>query len=189
MPDLQSELNKVLSQAHFDDEEYTAVTESVAQTEQTRPRSVKGKIFDYLKANPSSSYLEVANGIGAKNVSGVSAMLKLMVDSGELTRTIHAGKYCYVTAKDSYKEPDYRLHVRAANEARRVKAAERRALEQKAASTRSRNVAKATAVSKPAAVPLPENARFTATAKQLLDTMSITQARELYDELRKIFGS
>jgi hypothetical protein len=36
--------------------------------------------------------------------------------------------------------------------------------------------------------PLPSGMRFQATVSQLLDTMSIVQARELYDELKKIFG-
>lgn len=37
-------------------------------------------------------------------------------------------------------------------------------------------------------VPLPPNVRFTATTTELLRTLNIVQARELYDELKKIFG-
>lgn len=40
----------------------------------------------------------------------------------------------------------------------------------------------------PEIAPMPPGLRFRATAAELLDTLSITQARELYDELRKIFG-
>lgn len=37
-------------------------------------------------------------------------------------------------------------------------------------------------------VPVPSGVRLTATATELLETLSIKQARALYDELRKIFG-
>jgi hypothetical protein len=49
--------------------------------------------------------------------------------------------------------------------------------------------AKPVAVVTPKTTPLPDNVRFTATVPQLLDTLSIVQARELYDALKKIFGA
>jgi hypothetical protein len=41
----------------------------------------------------------------------------------------------------------------------------------------------------PKPAPLPDNVKFTASVPQLLDTLSIVQARELYDALKKIFGT
>ena len=38
-------------------------------------------------------------------------------------------------------------------------------------------------------MPLPDNAKLTTSVPQLLDTLSIVQARELYDALKKIFGA
>jgi hypothetical protein len=50
---------------------------------------------------------------------------------------------------------------------------------------RNKPVAKAT----PKPTPVPDNAKLTTSVPQLLDTLSIVQARELYDALKKIFGA
>jgi hypothetical protein len=51
---------------------------------------------------------------------------------------------------------------------------------------REKSVAKAT----PKPAPVPDNpVRVIGTVPQLLDTLSIVQARELYDALKKIFGA
>jgi len=49
--------------------------------------------------------------------------------------------------------------------------------------------AKPAAKATPKPTPVPDNAKFSATVPQLLDTLSIVQARELYDALKKIFGA
>jgi hypothetical protein len=41
----------------------------------------------------------------------------------------------------------------------------------------------------PEPVPVPNNVRITGTVPELLNALSIVQARELYDALRKIFGA
>ena len=50
---------------------------------------------------------------------------------------------------------------------------------------REKSVAKAT----PKTAPVPDNAKLPTSVPQLLDTLSIVQARELYDALKKIFGA
>ena len=50
---------------------------------------------------------------------------------------------------------------------------------------REKSVAKAT----PKPAPVPDNVKLTTSVPQLLDTLSIVQARELYDALKKIFGA
>jgi hypothetical protein len=49
---------------------------------------------------------------------------------------------------------------------------------------KSKPVAKVT----PKPAPVPDNAKLTTSVPQFLDTLSIVQARELYDALKKIFG-
>jgi hypothetical protein len=41
----------------------------------------------------------------------------------------------------------------------------------------------------PKPAPVPDNVKLTTSVPQLLDTLSIVQARELYDALKKIFGA
>lgn len=50
---------------------------------------------------------------------------------------------------------------------------------------KTKPVAKAT----PKPTPVSDNAKLTTSVPQLLDTLSIVQARELYDALKKIFGA
>jgi hypothetical protein len=50
---------------------------------------------------------------------------------------------------------------------------------------KAKPVAKAT----PKPTPVSDNAKLTTSVPQLLDTLSIVQARELYDALKKIFGA
>jgi hypothetical protein len=50
---------------------------------------------------------------------------------------------------------------------------------------REKPVAKVT----PKPAPVPDNVKLTTSVPQLLDTLSIVQARELYDALKKIFGA
>lgn len=175
MPDMQSELTKVLTQAHFDDE-----PNEPAPT--PGRKFLKGKIFDYIKTNPVSSYTEIANGIGCEDLAKVASNLKLMVDERILVRSKPNGVYCYTTAVNEYQEFDRMTSLKKAIEARVNKAKVRQA------NKRFSPVTKATAPRKPAVVPLPDNTKFVATVPQLLSTLSVVQARELYDELKKIFG-
>lgn len=175
MPDMQSELTKVLTQAHFDDE-----PNEPAPT--ANRKFIKGKIFDYVKANPVSSYTEIAEGLGCQDLARVASTLKSMIDEKILVRSKPNGIYCYTTAVNEYTEFDRMTSLQKAIEARVNK------IKTKQAKKRLAPVTKATAPRKPASVPLPNNTKFVATVPQLLSTLSVVQARELYDELKKIFG-
>lgn len=119
MPDLQSELNKVLSQAHFDD----APDE---QAPQTATRSWNGRVFDYIKANPMASYSEVADATGTDPGTAASR-LKDMWDRGVLTRGKYNGLLRYSVAVDEYVEFDRMAAIRKAIEAKKAKAVQRAA--------------------------------------------------------------
>jgi hypothetical protein len=182
MPDIASALQKALSDweptptpaanntpATPTDKPYFTVTNNVTRV-----------TFDYVRDNPGKTRKEVAVALeaqGFKN-SSVTSLLGQMVKQGmvrESTGLLYVTTGEYAPLKSSKKM---------------------RALEEKPQEPQRKKVVlinKRTgeiigAAPKAEPTPVPSNAKFSATIPQLLDTLSVVQARELYDALRKIFG-
>jgi predicted transcriptional regulator len=180
MPDLKSQLAEVkhkLATMAFDDEgEATETPEAPRPEGQTQSRAV----WLYIKDNPGSTIVDVgrATGVSQGNLSSLTTQL---FNKGALTRVKpdDGGPYKYTVADPNYKP-----------------LTKQQAL-QRAIAAKNASIKKAKAKAKPKAKPkaeatptqLPPTAKFSATIPELLDTLSVVQARALYDELKKIFGA
>jgi hypothetical protein len=210
MPDLQSELAKInaaIKDLKFDDEEEgDAEPEPVAVTDNI---PVVEQVFHYVKAHPGCSLTEVNKGL---RLTGASSSLKSLTDRGILRRTESKdGGFRYFAVSAEYKaiSRDERVALmRAAREARlkaraegaassaSAKLAKKRA-KQREYNRRHQEKLKAAAKStthQPPAAPAPQPTppvapvRIVNSIDELLDTLSVKQARELYDRLKQMFG-
>lgn len=165
MPDFKSELQK-LADLKFDDDAdaQTAVTsEPVVAHADTL--GVSETFFNIIRDNPGSTkvrLMALARSAGLKD-SSASSLVVQFHKRGLIRAQDVNGVYGYFAAGSHYT----RGYLRRAKP------------------VKAKPVVKVT----PKTIPLPHNAKFTATVPQLLDTLSIVQARELYDALKKIFGA
>jgi hypothetical protein len=175
MPDIASALQKALNDweptptpaanntpATPTDKPYFSVTNNVTRV-----------TFDYVRDNPGKTRKEVAVALEKQGfkTGSVTSLLGQMVKQGlfrENANLLYVTTGEYTPLKSSKKM---------------------KALEEKPPAPQ-RKVVTITRRAAPEAVPtpVPPNAKFSATIPQLLDTLSVVQARELYDALRKIFG-
>ena len=170
MPDIASALQKALN-----DWEPPSETPKVPEQKPyfTVTNNVCRITFDYVRDNPGKTRTEVAKALGAQGFkpSSVTSLLGQMIKQGMMRESAHL---LYVTV----------------NEYAPLKSS--RALKALAAKPQAQQRKIVTVTRKAAPevehTPLPPNVKFNATVPQLLDTLSIVQARALYDELKKIFG-
>lgn len=159
MPDLKTELMK-LDNLKFDDD--TQTQEVIVQTTHAQPTSMMETIWEYVKANPANSYREICEALG-QSQSDVSTRLTQMYHSGKLARRSENGLYQWYATGD-----DYTKHVRGLK-----------------TDTRKSKVAK-----KVKAAPPRVETKYPTKydVNELLSTMSIVEARALYDKLKELFG-
>lgn len=81
MPDLQSELNKILTQKQFDDEEPTPAT--VVEADENN--SSRARAWRFIKDHPNCSVADVAAHLGM-TTPNIAGGLRKMVQRGNLTR-------------------------------------------------------------------------------------------------------
>ena len=172
MPDLKSQLEQVkhkLSNMAFDDE-----GEAVQQQPEARGRSVSRTLWLHVRDNPGATSVSANEATGIET-SSTSSLLSQMYTKGVLTRTrpSDGGPYQYTVV-----DPNYVPLSKAEALARAITA---KAKGKPKAKTKAKAPVEAT-------LPLPPNVRFSASIPELLDTMSVVQAREMYDALKKIFG-
>ena len=159
MPDLKSELQK-LADLKFDDggDTMTVITLPPAVA---RPDSlgVSETFFNIIRDNPGSTRAALV-ALALKAGIKESSSSSLVV---QFTRRglIRAQKNASVSAYFAIGNSYTKGYVRS-----------------------EKPVAKVT----PKPAPVPDNAKLTTSVPQFLDTLSIVQARELYDALKKIFG-
>ncbi len=174
MPDLKSQLAEVkhkLATMAFDDS--GEATEAPAPT---GGQSQSRNIWLSIKDHPGSTAAEVAERIGVDR-SSASTLTSQMFLKGILKRTKADADSTY---RYSVADPNYvPMSKQQAIE---------RAIAAKSAGTKKAKT-KAKAKAEAASTPLPPNVKFSATIPQLLDTLSVVQARALYDALKKIFGA
>lgn len=164
MPDLKSELNKVLTEWN------TPEAQPATKPYFTVTNNVTRITFDYVRDNPGKTRKEIAVALEARGfkTSSVTSLLGQMVKQGmlrESTGLLYVTTGEYAPLKSSKK-------MRAVAETPQAP---------------QRKVVTITRRAAPEAEPTPQiNSVWD--AEVLLNTLSIKQARELYDELRKIFG-
>lgn len=180
MPDLQSELNKILTQREFDDDEDTKQAPVIATSskelgETTKGGSLRARAWHYIKDHPNCTLGEVSAALGVTTPILAGGLHKMAL-RGNLTRVRNdAGEgFRYTALGDAYVVMTMEARVANMQKARAVMLANRA----KKPSTKSKEP------TKPAA-PAPK--AFDADA--ILAELNVLQARELMDKLRKLFGA
>jgi predicted transcriptional regulator len=173
MPDLKSQLAEVkhkLATMAFDDS-----GEATDATEAPTPIANQSRtLWLTIKNHPSSTAAEIAQLAGVDRASA-STLTSQMFIKGILTRTKASddSAYRYSVADPNYVPMSKQQAIERA-------AAAKLAIKSKKAKAKAKTKA-AVAAPTPAAPP-------DISVHDLLNTMSITKARALYDELKKIFG-
>jgi DNA-binding MarR family transcriptional regulator len=171
MPDLKSELSKVLNE--WNPSDTTTMTQGASKPYFTVTNNVTRITFDYVRDNPGKTRKEVAVALEKQGYkpSSVTSLLGQMVKQGLIRESAHllyAMTNEYAPLKSSKKVKE--MAAKPQEQQRKVV---------KLVNTRTGEVLNPT--------PAPQiNAAWD--AETLLNNLSIKQARALYDELRKIFG-
>ena len=165
MPDLRSELQKLADLKFDDDGDTMTVITLPTATALPDTLGVSETFFNIIRDNPGSTraaLIDLARKAGIKDASSSSLVVQF-AKRGIIRSEKNGSVSTYNTVGNHYVKGYI-----ARDKAKKAKP-----------------VAKAT----PKSMPLPDNAKLTASVPQLLDTLSIVQARELYDALKKIFGA
>ena len=181
--------------------------EEEAQVDKKVPLSKR--ITDYLLKHPNSTALQVTDYIMREYPktlrANVSSILKQLSDRNHLERDYYfdpiirrsSYKYRVVSGerrqeletirRGEEKAAEERLEkMRIQAEAARMAKAAKREERLKAQEHEGTGISAALPTPTPAPAPAPAPKRNS--AQEILDSLSITQAREVYDELKKIFG-
>jgi hypothetical protein len=165
MPDLRSELQKLADLKFDDDGDTTNVITLPAAVGIPDFLGVSEKLFGIIRDNPGltrSELVELARKANIKDASS-SSLIVQFTKRGLIEAAKNGSVSTYTTVGNHYVK-GYIARAKA----KKVKP-----------------VAKVT----PKPAPAPANAKLPTSVPQLLDTLSIVQARELYDALKKIFGA
>lgn len=196
MPDLRTALETALSKAQptptipaeWDDEQENTKVEVVntqPSTDRTYNFGVTNNVtratFECVRDNPGQTRIAVTDTLEARGYkrTSVSALLRHMVLQG-LVRENGGGLFA---AQAEYTPIKTSLLKQAREKQIKKKPGRKPAAQTPAPAPKPAGLA-----ALPTAAPLPPGAMFKASTSELLETLSVTQARALYDELRKIFG-
>ena len=186
MPDLQSELTKVLKQAHFDDDE-PQDNNTVATTPEPTQQSEKNmteRVWDYLLANPMKTAREIADATGIERSFVSSAMNRFILQGNAARSKAEGGQFKFVCTRPQRVVMDIK-QVAELGRKKREENIKRKRTARKALATR---IANKMAQPEPAPTPVvPKQTEWSASA--LIDSLTLRQARQVYDELRRIFGA
>jgi hypothetical protein len=160
MPDLRSELQKLADLKFDDDGEPTNVITLQPPTARPETLGVSENMFNTIRDNPGRTRAELVKLARKANIKDASSS-SLIVQFAK-RGIIRADKNGSVSTYFAVGNSYTSGYVRKA-----------------------KPVAKATVKKQT----MPDNAKPVTNVPQLLDTLSIVQARELYDALKKIFGA
>lgn len=194
MGTLQTELKKLteLDNLAFDDD-----PQQQAQPQQTTSAAVTNQekskrhiYWEWLRDHPSSTAREMAEALDV-SVPDMATIVHTFYERGLVDRRNRGGVYTYHTAVDKYPVLDTAERVRRMTEARKANLEARKANKSKA--PRKAKVSKPTDIhileERKAALRGPEPLRIVSgSVDEILNRLTLTQARDLYDRLRKIFG-
>ncbi len=182
MPDIQTEIfTKVLpkmqlNNLNFDDDVGTQQTVTVETSDKSL--SVMQQIWEFVHVNPGLTAGQISKQMDGQTHTGISTRLNQLLKANKLMRTKKPDEsYRWFSIGDTYPRMDKSASLALAVKARQEKLARK-------AKAKAKKVAKA--VAPQAAAPTPTN---TWDVDAMLSKMSITQARGMYDALKKIFGA
>lgn len=182
MPDIQTEIfTKVLpkmqlNNLNFDDDVGTQQTVTVETSDKSL--SVMQQIWEFVHVNPGLTAGQISKQMDGQTHTGISTRLNQLLKANKLMRTKKPDEsYRWFSIGDTYPRMDKSASLALAVKARQEKMARK-------AKAKAKKVAKAAAPQ--AAAPAPTN---TWDVDAMLSRMSITQARGMYDALKKIFGA
>ncbi len=163
MPDIKTALSGILSEWELDNQHQ----EKQVETQQpyfSITNNVTRATFDYVKNNPASASGEVSRALALRGYkpSSIGSLLTQFVKKGLCTRDAQ-NRY-------SVAVPEY-VPMKASKHVKQVI--------QKAKATRGEGIA---------ALSAQPTQRLVWDVETVLNTMSIVQARAMYDALKKIFG-
>jgi hypothetical protein len=167
MPDLKSELSKVLNE--WNPSETTTMTQPAATVHFAVTNNVTRITFDYVRDNPGKTRIEVAKALEKQGFKpgSVSSLLGQMIKQGMMREN---GQLLYATINE----------YTPIKGSKAMKALAAKPQEQQ------RKIVTITRRAAPVAEPTPVVKEWNVTDQ--LNNMSIVQARLMYDALRKIFG-
>jgi len=163
MPDIKTALSGILSEWELDNQQQ----EKQVETQQpyfSVTNNVTRATFDYVKNNPASSFGEVSRALAQRGYkpSSVGSLLTQFLKKGMCTRDAQ-NRYSVAVAEYVPMKPTKKLKAKQVIE--------------KAKATRGEGIA--------ALSPQPTWARR---ETDIINSLSVMQARSLYDALKKIFG-
>lgn len=192
MGTLQQELTKLttLDNLAFDDDPTPPPTQELMNTPTAPTEKPKRQLYwEYIRDHEGTTTRQMADAFGMDQTQLATVVTKLL-NKGIIDRWKDtAGAYQYRVCVNEYPITTMEQKVSAmvaGRRAQRLKARRKHAPEKSPKPTLEEK--KAAFYNAAPTAPLPPNMRFTASVPELLNALSITQARALYDELKKIFG-
>ena len=185
MPDLQSELNKILTQKQFDDDDGAQPPAVVATSpKELAEPSLRERAWQFVKDSPGATVGQIAEALGTTTPS-IAGGLHKMVVRGDLrrSRADDGAGYQYFVNSAEYVVMSVEDRVASMMRARAARRAQ--------GETKTKRVVK-----KPKTRPIkwvedkpvaPAPKAFDADA--ILSGLNVLQARELMDKLKKLFGA
>lgn len=183
MADLQTELKK-LTNLRFDDDDSDQAVNNPAVTVNAGGVvfNMTRAAFEYVKAHPGSTAAEVTATVGRD----AGSRLISLFNRNQVRRVESDNGYRYYAVADEYKVTPNSEVLAKAHAARKEQA---RKLREK----RQKKLAKLAATAAAEAQAAPQAATTTqlplTDVQRVLQSLPVATARELYDELKKIFGA
>ena len=188
MPDIQTEVQKIINS-------WNLPVEEVTSTPVTEKKSFCESVYDHIRANPQCSLeaLRTAFNIDKDDVAGLASSLKTLYDRQLIGRAPILNKnykgfgrrmvFVYWAVATTYTTQVKGLYSKKKKE---VKVVSKRYVSVKEATKRMKQATKdaenVEKFTKPAVLPVHTS------VKDLVNSLNIYQARELWAELNQVFG-
>ena len=188
MPDIQTEVQKIINS-------WNLPVEEVTSTPVTEKKSFCESVYDHIRANPQCSLeaLRTAFNIDKDDVAGLASSLKTLYDRQLIGRAPILNKnykgfgrrmvFVYWAVATTYTTQVKGLYSKKKKE---VKVVSKRYVSVKEATKRMKQATKdaenVEKFTKPAVLPVHTS------VKDLVNSLNIYQARELWTELNQVFG-
>ena len=188
MPDIQTEVQKIINS-------WNLPVEEVTSTPVTEKKSFCESVYEHIKANPQCSLdsLRIAFNINKDDVAGLASSLKTLYDRQLIGRAPILNKnykgvgrrmvFVYWAVATTYTTQVKGLYSKKKKE---VKVVSKRYVSVKEATKRMKQATKdaenVEKFTKPAVLPVHTS------VKDLVNSLNIYQARELWTELNQVFG-
>lgn len=195
MPDLKSEMSKVLEAWEQDDQqtqqEKPVQTNQPTQTtrvERNMPpnvfkptNNVTLETFNYVRDNPNSTNRQTCDALGARgfNPNSVGSLLTQFVKQGQMARD-HNGRHIVLVAAYTPLKSTKKFRAEGLRTNKIVNIRSKKPAKPKAKVT-GVGIAALKVDATPKATPKTD-------VESIMNGLSILQARALYDELKKLFG-